>query len=626
MGKVTAAAREKLERLRVQGRDGANQKEVFICWAITNAFQYLQRRKRAGFVASVSSISLRDLVRTYGQWQVDYLVGAVETVLAPGGTKSGSTDAKLLQRVNAFIQAQSASGAAPRSVLLRGDGPRQRLARRLPRLPGVLDHQQHNRQGGAGGAARTRRLAGECGCQLAMGSSASARSTSGLAGLGRDCWLRLSCGHDHVQLYLASLPAVLGAADRAAALQAMGDWLQHQKARRTACYKGLCRMTAGRGCTLEVPCSHGSGLHQAATASIILRLQPGSSRNPVIALTAALERLRGALSQACLEVPQAAAASTRAGPAKPNGSGPGRIMFVRLASIEGVMDMPLSQRVRAVRLFSDWLQLQVARHAQCYLQLCNAVDQWGYRLVVPTCGGCGQQDTPALILSLKRDVPNPECTLGTASERLQEALNTLWQHWRQSKDCAKETSTPAEAFTAGECGCQLAMGSSASARSTSGLAGLGRDCWLRLSCGHDVGEDAEHCRHIAKRAWHRLRQELEGALAQQAHVQLYLASLPAVLGAADRAAALQAMGDWLQHQKARRTACYEGLCRMVADRGCKLEVPCFRKSAFCRPVVSYVTLECVASGQVPETALATALADLREALSGAGGAMAAGPG
>lgn len=66
--------------------------------------------------------------------------------------------------------------------------------------------------------------------------------------------------------------------------------------------------------------------------------------------------------------------------------------------------------------------------------------------------------------------------------------------------------------------------------------------------------------------------------------------------------------------------------RRVADRGCKLEVPCFRKSAFCRPVVSYVTLECVASGQVPETALATALADLREALSGAGGAMAAGPG
>lgn len=191
----------------------------------------------------------------------------------------------------------------------------------------------------------------------------------------------------------------------------------------------ICCRTAGRGCTLEVPCSHGSGLHQAATASIILRLQPGSSRNPVIALTAALERLRGALSQAwsgavqaaerlqaarartgpgagtgtaarsrtprmlvgraaagnqlpprappvppgsSLEVPQAAAASTRAGPAKPNGSGPGRIMFVRLASIEGVMDMPLSQRVRAVRLFSDWLQLQVARHAQCYLQLCNA--------------------------------------------------------------------------------------------------------------------------------------------------------------------------------------------------------------------------------------------------------------
>ncbi|KAG2486245.1 hypothetical protein HYH03_015070 [Edaphochlamys debaryana] len=125
-----------LRKLEERGRDGPRQKSVLICWdlenarvpvgvppeeverAISNAFQYLQRRVRFGFVCSVSPRSLDALTKAYGEEQRDYLLTHTEHILAPGGQKSGSTDNKLLQKVMQFVSQQRLEGKATSSVLV----------------------------------------------------------------------------------------------------------------------------------------------------------------------------------------------------------------------------------------------------------------------------------------------------------------------------------------------------------------------------------------------------------------------------------------------------------------------------------------------------------------------------
>jgi hypothetical protein len=65
--------------------------------AISNAFLYLQRRKRSGFLCAVSPVSHESMTKVYGRDQIHYLMQHTEYLLAPGGAKSTSTDSKLLE-------------------------------------------------------------------------------------------------------------------------------------------------------------------------------------------------------------------------------------------------------------------------------------------------------------------------------------------------------------------------------------------------------------------------------------------------------------------------------------------------------------------------------------------------
>ncbi|KAG2424551.1 hypothetical protein HXX76_014432 [Chlamydomonas incerta] len=136
MKSISTVALANLKLLDVRGRDGPQQKEVVMAWdienarpptgvpvaevekAISNAFQYLQRRKRHAFLAAVSPKSLAAMTSVYGQDQIDYLLSHTDLMLAPGGSKSTSTDAKLLQRIDDFLERQCTLGRASNSVLV----------------------------------------------------------------------------------------------------------------------------------------------------------------------------------------------------------------------------------------------------------------------------------------------------------------------------------------------------------------------------------------------------------------------------------------------------------------------------------------------------------------------------
>ncbi|KAG2442151.1 hypothetical protein HYH02_009639 [Chlamydomonas schloesseri] len=124
------------QRLKAPSRDGPQQKDVLIAWdienarppthipvsmveeAISNAFHYLPRRKRVGFFAAVSLGALHGSGRRQQQELAELCNYRVTVVLAAGGAKSASADAKLLQQIDAFIERQVATGRAARSVLV----------------------------------------------------------------------------------------------------------------------------------------------------------------------------------------------------------------------------------------------------------------------------------------------------------------------------------------------------------------------------------------------------------------------------------------------------------------------------------------------------------------------------
>ncbi|KXZ50751.1 hypothetical protein GPECTOR_15g436 [Gonium pectorale] len=136
LGDGSAASSSNLQRLEVRGRDGSGQKEVLIAWdvenasipigvpveevekAISNAFQYLQRRKRVSFLSTLSRESFSAMLSTYGADDVDYLLHHTKLLLAPGGRKSASTHTKHLEEVESFIVRQAQGGKAPGSVLV----------------------------------------------------------------------------------------------------------------------------------------------------------------------------------------------------------------------------------------------------------------------------------------------------------------------------------------------------------------------------------------------------------------------------------------------------------------------------------------------------------------------------
>ena len=64
--------------------------------AISNAFQYLQRRKRAAFRTAISRTSLPAMEAAYGKANVDYIIDHTKPIFSSGRGKSTSTDAGLL--------------------------------------------------------------------------------------------------------------------------------------------------------------------------------------------------------------------------------------------------------------------------------------------------------------------------------------------------------------------------------------------------------------------------------------------------------------------------------------------------------------------------------------------------
>ncbi|PNH05278.1 hypothetical protein TSOC_008455 [Tetrabaena socialis] len=139
---MTPEALANLKELELPGRDGPKQKEVLIVWdiencripvgvparevekAISNAFLYLHRRKKAGFACSISEESLAALSSAYGRPDADYLKTHTKMVMAAGGGKYKSSDTKLLEEIESFVVRQSRDDRTAQSVLvvITGDG------------------------------------------------------------------------------------------------------------------------------------------------------------------------------------------------------------------------------------------------------------------------------------------------------------------------------------------------------------------------------------------------------------------------------------------------------------------------------------------------------------------------
>lgn len=108
--------------------------------------------------------------------------------------------------------------------------PHQTLAVACVRLRNVLNLMwRHEHEQCGGGAAAAQGAVGPgpgagAGMQTLAGASANATGT---------------CDSEQQAVLLAHLPAVVRAADPAAALKAVCGWLQEQRARATACYTRL---------------------------------------------------------------------------------------------------------------------------------------------------------------------------------------------------------------------------------------------------------------------------------------------------------------------------------------------------------------------------------------------------
>ncbi|KAG2425132.1 hypothetical protein HYH02_015076 [Chlamydomonas schloesseri] len=595
MAKVTAAARAKLERLLEPGRDGAEQKDVFICWdienvsapptlaerAISNAFQYLPRRKRAGFITAVSPASLRELQGRYGRGQVDCLVGAVEVLLAPGGAKSGSTDAKLLQRVHDFIQRQSAAGAAPRSVLVL--------------LTGDDDFT---------GAARA---ALDAGMELELLHPGARRTSTHLLAAVAG---RTNAWHSDFNTFLEFWAASGGC----------------------PAHNGGCGGGAAAGANLQTPAAAATAAHAASPTALSAAAAATRSPEPpaAVAEVNTPPPAEGARAGADADTPANTGSRSDSG-RECGGSGGGGGGKRKRAEAEDSNDQAAAAAAPSDSSSSS------SSSSRCSPEPgeAAAAAHEGH-LAAPQASGAVAHFRLLRLSRLRavRRADDPGRALAAAGEWLEA----------QRRGGGSDLFRGLERL-AGECGCEMEVGSSAAAAGASGDGsggggggGTGRDCWLRLTCRPDVGEDAGHCRRVAKRARYRLRQELEealraaavelagreggaaaaaaaagaaagsgagigaaaaavGAVADEAaaaalaaagsndplrppvatdaasDAQLQLVQLSAVQDAADKAAALRAVCEWLLEHRANGTKRYQQLHGLAAEWGCQLEVP-----------------------------------------------------